>query len=408
MKNLVFLIYILSLSGAIAQQSFTLQEAVQQVLENHPAMKQAEAAQVQQRYARVAAVEVPKTEISYMRGQFNSFYENDNNITISQSLPFPTVWSSRRNLAKAAGRVADWRMEAVRHELVFQVKTLFQQWLYATERNRLLTQQDSVFTELMNAAERRYSAGESALIEKMAVQARLHEIRNQRRQNVAAIYATQTQLQLLMQLQVMPEIQGIFEPLAITDTAATIGANPLVRLWKNETEMASLEKKTKVSEALPDLSVSYFNQTLVGFHNVDGTEQYVGSDDRLDGFIIGVSIPLWFGTHAGRIKAAQANQLSVSYREQANTLELESELVRTQRNLESNRRDLLYYHERALPNAALLEEQSVVSYQKGAIDHTTLLLNLEQVLTIRQNYLQAIFEFNNSVLKLEYLRGEVI
>lgn len=407
MKQLMVFVFVFSLSYTNAQDPVTLSQALHQVLEKHPAIKTAEAEQQQQRYARRAAVDIPKTDVSLMYGQYNSAVKEDNNVSISQTIPFPTLWSSQRNLAGANERAAEWRKEAVKHELAFQVKLLFQQLLYDIERAKILQQQDSILTELVSAADMRYLTGESALIEKMSVEVQHNEIQNQLQQNQANISTLLMQLQLLMQVQNQPVIAGVFEALPAGDTTTEPGVekNPLTRLWKSETDAARLGKKVEINKALPEFSVGYFNQTLIGTQNISGSERFFGKDDRFHGFTVGVSLPLWLITHNGRVKTAQANEVAAGYREKSNRLELQTELIQTRRNVEANRQNLVYYQQKALPNAILLENQSITSFKKGAIDHTALLLNLQQALMIKQNHLQAILQFNKSVLMLSYLKG---
>lgn len=392
-----------------AQEIITLPQAIQKVLENHPSMKAAEAEQQQQHYLRRAAIEVSKTDISFTKGQFNSAVKDDNNITISQTIPFPMVWTSQHKLAEANVAASEWRKKIIRQELIFEVRNLFQQLLYNKERHKILEQQDTIFSELVEAADARYRTGEGSLIEKMSVQAQHHEIQNELQQSYARINTTRIQLQLLMQSSVLPDIIGKFDVLVATDTADySIEKNPIVNLWSVRTETAMLEKKVEVGNALPEFSIGYFNQTITGFQNIDGTERYYGKNDRFQGFTVGVSVPLWFGSYAGNINAARANALAAEYSEQADRLQLERELIRTRRTVETNRQNLVYYQQRAMPNAILLEKQSINSFHERAINHTTLLLNLQQVLSIRQNYLQAVFEFNKSIITLEYLKGHGI
>ena len=65
------------------------------------------------------------------------------------------------------------------------------------------------------------------------------------------------------------------------------------------------EKNTKLETAqtLPDFKVGYFNQSIIGFQNVNGNEIYFGPSDRFTGFNVGLSIPLTFFSNGAKIKS---------------------------------------------------------------------------------------------------------
>ena len=61
---------------------------------------------------------------------------------------------------------------------------------------------------------------------------------------------------------------------------------------------------------LPDFNVGYFNQSLIGFQNINGTEVNFDGSKRFQGFNVGISIPITFFSNASRIK-------SLDYKQQA-------------------------------------------------------------------------------------------
>jgi len=75
--------------------------------------------------------------------------------------------------------------------------------------------------------------------------------------------------------------------------------------------------------------------------------------------------------------------------------------------LNKNSNSLNYYRDSALKMADLLIYQSRLSFKNGQIDHTGLLLNLRQALAIREGYLIAMQQYNQSLITIDYLNGKI-
>ena len=97
MRTCILLIALGSWIGVSAQQSsVTLEQAIQQARTNNKSI-QASALDIEyQKQIRRTSTDIGKTNVLYMQGQYNSYAKNDNNITITQSIPFPTVFSAQR------------------------------------------------------------------------------------------------------------------------------------------------------------------------------------------------------------------------------------------------------------------------------------------------------------------------
>jgi cobalt-zinc-cadmium resistance protein CzcA len=287
---------------------------------------------------------------------------------------------------------------------VFQVKTLYQNLLYHETLNNLYAQNDSLFATLVNAVQVRYRTGEGTLLEKTAVETQYMEIQNQQKQNAVTIRSLQAQLALMLQADEPVTIAGTFQRLP-EPPSPVVDSNPGLQYWKQQINVAQWQRKLEVSRALPEISLGYFTQTLIGVQTINNQEQYFGPGNRFTGFMVGLSIPLWFGAHTARIKAASYNRQVFEYQEQAYRNSLLRETEDVLQNLQRSKSNLEYYEQKALPNADLLEKQSILAFRGGDIDYTTFLLNVRQALAIREHHLQALSEFNLQIISLEHLTG---
>ena len=73
--------------------------------------------------------------------------------------------------------------------------------------------------------------------------------------------------------------------------------------------------------------------------------------------------------------------------------------------LQKNKNNLTYYKEYAMPNANEILKSIEKGYSSGEIDYAEFLINLSQVITINKDHLEAILNYNLSVIYLDYLSG---
>ena len=158
---------------------------------------------------------------------------------------------------------------------------------------------------------------------------------------------------------------------------------------------------------LPDLNVGYFSQTIIGTQDVNGVPRNFGQGFRFTGVQAGISVPLWFPPYTSRAKAAKINE---------NIARTDAENYT--RSIDGNFRSLLdeynkftasvdYYEKQAVPEADLIIEQATRSYKAGALDYLEYVLTLNRALTIRQNYLEALNNYNQTVISIEYITGKI-
>jgi len=181
--------------------------------------------------------------------------------------------------------------------------------------------------------------------------------------------------------------------------------NPSLEYFRQQVEIADRKRQVESAKALPDFLVGYFNQTLIGNQTVNNQDVYFGSNKRFQGFIVGVNIPLWFGPYAARVQAARYNTKAETANYEAFQGNIRRQFDIARQEFLKSKNNLEYYKTSASPNAALITKQSQLSYQKGEIGYAEHLLNLRQALTIGQNYLLAMNQYNQTIIYIEYLTG---
>lgn len=389
-------------------QQLTLDSAIQVAINRNHIIKTASLSIDQQKRLKGTSIDLPKTEVSLMAGQYNGPSKQDKNITISQSLPFPTVFSANAALMNEEIKSAEYKKAVSVNDLILQVRQTFYRLQYLLDTKLLLQQQDSIYGQFLRASDLRYKTGESTLLEKSAAETQRNEVNNQLRITEADIDIELNKFNVLLNgegyaVVHTPNKERVYIQ---NDQAVSITYNPNLSYFKQQVNVAGQQKRVEKNRLLPDLTLGYFNQSLIGYHDVNGQAQYFGASDRFQGFQVGVAIPLWFKSHSSKIKAADLQQQIAQNEYELAEKQLDGSFKQSYAQYLKNFKSISYYRESALPNAELIIKQSQEAYRLGEIPYAEYLLNMRQALSIKESYLKSLQELNQSVIMLEYLTGK--
>lgn len=390
---------------AIEAQTLTVEEAIALALEKNPTA-QASAMETSRLLTLKKALDIPKTDITLLYGQYNSFAKNDNNITITQSIPFPTVLSRQYKVSRELVTASRLKENITRNELTFQVKHIFNHLLYLKARKKTLIQQDSLIASLLKFADLQYKTGESTLLAKTSAETQRMEIANLVNRNDADIQIALDQLQFLCQ-STLEDIHGDLTKTEIIPPLDSLRPeqNPSLAFATHQVKVADEQKKLEAAHTLPDIHVGYFSQTLIGVQNIDGQDRYFGPGKRFQGFQVGLSLPLWVVPYHARAKAASVAKTVSEKQALAQQITLLQQYNQVMQELNKNGNSLKYYRTSALTTADLLKQHSNIAFKNGELDHTTLLLNLRSALNIYEGYLLTLYEYNQNLITLQFLTG---
>jgi cobalt-zinc-cadmium resistance protein CzcA len=403
---LVTLFLLISFLGR-SQQLLTLEQAIETALKNNSSV-QAETYNVEsQRALKKTGFDLPKTNVSLLYGQYNSYSKNDNNLTITQTIPF-TAFGSQGALNRSLVASSELRKAATENELVFQVKQVYYQLAFLRARHKLLQQQDSIYEGFLKAASLRYKTGETNLLEQTTAESQRNEVRNMLAKNLADQVVVRTQLKTLINSDELPDITDLElskVSFANTPDSAAVQANPSAAYLRQQVQVAKDEKKVESAKAAPEILLGFFTQTLIGAQDMEsGT--IATSGDRFTGFQVGLAIPLWFVPHQGRVKAAEYNRQSAESNYQYYHKTLQGQYQQANQEYSKNKNSLDYYTTSALPNAELILKQSQTAFRNGEIGYAEYLLGVQKAIAIKEGHLETLNDYNQSIIYIEFLSGQ--
>ena len=68
---------------------------------------------------------------------------------------------------------------------------------------------------------------------------------------------------------------------------------------------------------------------------------------------------------------------------------------------------VVYYEKQAIPEAELIIDQATRSYNGGAMDYIDYVLNIDRAISIKQNYLDALNNYNQTIVRIDFITGKL-
>lgn len=401
---------LLLLAGSLPTQAqdrqLTLEQAIVRALKNNGQVQSSRLAVEREKILKGAAAEWNKTNINLQYGQANTI-KWDNHISLSQQIPNPSLIKNQKQLADARIKGSELGLNITQHELIYAVKTTWYQLIYLKALEQQLQQQDTVYSSFLRAAELRYKTGETKLLEQTTAATALAEHRNEMRKNEADIIVVRTELQRLLndtaQIDIAPErIAKLLPGLSMQDSLAN---NPFVKAGQQQITVSNKLVDVEKAKRRPDFSVGYFNQSIIGYQNVDGTEKYYDAGRRFQGVQAGISVPVFGKSYTARIKAAKVEIQDAENNYRLLQHNLQAQYKQAMQEYEKDRRSLEYYEKTALPNAQLMLQQGLKSFRSGEVGYVEYLQAIKTGNELQLNYLEQLNRYNQSVIRLLWLAG---
>lgn len=410
------LLVILTLGGAIAVKAqeplktgvVSLQTAINTSLSVNPSVQAANLGVRYQETLRGAAKDIGKTNINLTYGQYNSPVNYDNNVTITQNIPNPAYMKRLIELADANTSASRLQIRVTNAQVSYQVKMLYYQLMYRSELKRLNDTLAGIYNRVLKAADTRFKTGETNILERYNANTQLQESIAQGRQLAEQVRTGVQQLARYMNDSTLTGIQDTLlteKPLTAATDSSLLGNNPELQALRGQLLIASKEIQVEKSKLLPDFTIGYFNQSLVGNYDQNGSTKYYGVGKRFQGVEAGISISLFSKPQKARIRAAEINLQRQQAEVDAFYFTLSQRAALLMSDLRRLAIQLDYYRQTALPQADLLIKTSQRAFEVGEMDYYQLSQSLNNANNVRRQYIEVINQYNQAMIELELISG---
>ena len=265
--------------------------------------------------------------VDYLQGQFNSAYSKDNNLTLTQQLPYNGAIRLQKDLGKVQSQLAEQDLNLLQRNLKKNLDEQLENIRYLNTKLKILASQDSLYGLLEQKVIERVSLGESKPFEKVLVHSKLLRIQANEK---------------ALQLELKNAWTAINALLGVSDASYTLAQEEAIDFLKlplqsnldshpillalavSQTQL-EIKQMQNSRNQLPQLGVSYFNQSLVGWQTIGGMDQYFGPNERFQGGAIQTQIPIDFKAFKARNTSNSLALEQLAFTKQQQLLELQAE-----------------------------------------------------------------------------------
>jgi cobalt-zinc-cadmium resistance protein CzcA len=402
----LFFLNVHAVAQELPHKVLSLQQCIEYALQNNENIKTGKLEIDYQKQFKKGSTEIPKANVLFSQGQFNSVYKYDNSITLSQTIPFPSVFTAHHQLAKSYIKAAEFKLAASQADLIYQVKSAYYSLLYYYSIHDLLHKEDSIYQSFAASGKSKYESGGGSLLEKITAETKVLEIKNQILENEEDINTYHIQLQTLLNSQ--EEIDAAKEDLSahplvfIPDSNAFL-SHPYLLFLNEQVVSGKNYKALERAKIMPDLQFGYWNLSIYGPADIGNGPYSLTTRDRLQGLSIGLNLPIWFYPQTAKVKAAEIRtQVARSDYDYNRTL-FEGQFKQAYNLYLKYRNSLQYYKSTALTNSQVIITQALKSYNNKEISYVDYLTVVTNALNIESDYLNVIYQNDLAVLKMQYL-----
>ena len=391
-RILIIFISLFSTVAVHSQKIISAAEAVSLAVKNSKNISAAGLAVIQQRQLLKGSFNLPNPEV-FAESPTGNFYT----ASITQSIEFPSVYGKQYQLQKQRIGLAEKEKILTEAEVKYQVTQLYLLLQYTDTLQKQLYIQDTLYERISNFAGRQFDAGQINYLQKLFTETQYGEIHNQYLQaqlNTGNLYS---QLQYLTGLHEALKTAPLNSDQQGYGNSGTIDSsllisNPSIQLYRQTERISEKNIQLQKNKALPGLAFGYFNQG----------ERSTPTANR---FRFGITVPIWFWQYKGNISAAKT-ELEVN-RQRTNGLQqqLFIQLSQAQNELLINTQALQYYKTTGTIKADEIITTSKRFLESGENDYINYLRNINDAYTIKLKYLEAIRNYNQSILSIKYLTG---
>ncbi len=395
-------VFIIFSSQAFAQQSISLSNAIDLGLKNNLQVKNEKLKAQYQKELTKTGVNIPLTSINGEYGQLNSSYY-DNRISINQNLSFPSVYSNQKSVLNEEWKSSLLNVSVKEAELKRNISSAYYDLILLGEKLNLLNDIDSIYSNYLQASNLKFKKGENNILEKTAAESQQGQIMIQYNQLKQEIELSQLRFQILLNsvVRYVPENSSIKIEVNITPDTTTIKLHPLMKQLEQQKKLAQMNTKLEKSRLLPDLSFSYNNMSMLGI----GSDNvlYSSTSSRFQSAQFGLGIPFFFSAQKAKINSAKSLQLISQNNYTSGLQSMQNEYLRMVATINGQLKTISYYENTALKNADLITKTATERLKDGEINYMEWTLLMNQAISIKNDYLNAIKQYNEASIQLNYL-----
>lgn len=309
-------------------------------------------------------------------------------LVASQSFDFPSVYVQKNKLAKSKAASYDRQGAEVRQQILLQAKELCLDLVLLNQQKALLDQRRQNAEQLSALYATRLQSGDANILETNKIDLELLNAKTEARMNEATRIAKLQELATLNGGIAIDFTDTTYIPvkelLSFEELRSdAVTSNPQLLTLKSEQIAAQRQLSVNKSKGLPGFELGYRLNTAAG-------------GERYNGFLVGVTIPLF--SNRNNVRQAKAQSLYTDLQLESTTSAVESELQQLYDQSLALRTSMDEYNTvlKSQNNLALLNK----AIQTGQISMIEYFVDITTLYQSMQNYMQLQNEYQKVMAQL--------
>lgn len=390
LRTLRLSIFLFTGTATFAQQSISLEKAIELAKSNNIDLKIADKEIEKQTILKKAAFQPDPLQVQYQGGQFNSA-DYDHNVSVQQFFPLGNITKANRQLQEELAKLAEKRKALSSYEIEKAVTLAYYQYLYGVSIQKLNSELNDIYTKFLKNAELRFKTGESGNIEVISAKAKVKEIETQKVQLEFDLAIYQKQLQFFIQTDenIVPDEKTALQYTFMENQENTKAEGLITDFYQQQISVYQKEAGTFKALRTPKVGLGYFAQTI-------------NTESLFQGFTAGLQIPLFGGVNTTKAKAAEISisQSQLALDKSKMILNLQKEEL--QNNFEKQQKNLAYFQNEGLLYANQIIDTAQKSYANGDMSYWSYISFLNQAIDIKKQFAEATHSYNQSAIELQF------
>ncbi|MDL2266196.1 TolC family protein [Parabacteroides sp. OttesenSCG-928-G07] len=390
MKKIIYILSVVGLSTFVSAQTAQEVTSIQQVLQlieaNSKELQANNQLMTSQKLEAKAENNLPDPSVNYSHQYGNkSGMGFEGELEATQSFDFPTVYYQRNKLSKIKAENLDQQQAELRQQVLLNAKEICLDLILLKQQNQLLNDRLTNAERLSESYARRLETGDANILETNKIDLELLNVKTEVRRNNAAILQKQKELTALNGGEEINFTQSSYidreEVPSFDELISEVQTyDPQLLVLKSEQSAAERNISVNKSQWLPELELGYRLNTATG-------------GERFNGFIVGMSIPLFSNRH--NVNKAKAEKLYSSLKYEDTYTKVENDLYQLYNQSMSLKESMNEYDKllKNQNNISLLNralEAGQISIIEYFVEVTSLYDSMENFMQVESDYQKAI------------------
>ncbi|SDJ11556.1 cobalt-zinc-cadmium resistance protein CzcA [Pedobacter sp. ok626] len=393
-------------SAKAQQLPISADTAVALALKNNLQLKSSGLAVDQSRAMQKTAFDPGKTAFSVSQDPTGGG-SNDNSISVSQSFAWPGFYKNQKKVLTGQTGLMEKTGNYTKSEITRDTRLAYYNLLYSINTLKVLELQDSIYRNFIKKSELRYKVGETSNLELITAKNKYQEVQALKKAAEADLAIQQLNLQQLLNLTTtISPTEKVLPVLTLTETGTNGTDNsPLIDVYQQQIAVAKAKIDLERSRAMPDLTLGYAQQFVIKSFNPANVDRSYTPGTRIAGIQLGIAVPIFNGAGRARVNnekiAVQIAETDYQRMQNQLTMQYKQEL----QNYAQHKSIVDYFTSGGLKQADEQLRIAQVSYDLGEIGYIEFIQNMALAVQSKLNYLQTVNQLNQSVIQLQFLKG---